>query len=48
MSRHRRHRTNASVFDREHRSLIKGIAVAAGFAVFAVLGLVLVMKGFFR
>ncbi|MCX6951742.1 MAG: hypothetical protein NTV51_06200 [Verrucomicrobia bacterium] len=48
MSRRRRHRTSVSVFDREHRSLIKGVAVAAGCAVFAVLGLVLVMKGFFR
>ena len=46
MSRKRRHRHNVTQFDDEHRTLIKGISVAAGVVLFAVAGVVLMLRGF--
>lgn len=48
MPHHHRHRHKAHTYDPDYKNPVKGILLGAVFAVFALAGIVLIVRGFMK
>ena len=48
MSHHHRRRHKAHTYDPDYKNPLKGFLLGAGFAVFALAGIILVVRGFMK